>query len=180
MNISPIPAEWLPHYTYTDYEKWEGNWELMYGIPYALSPSPNRKHQLTGRRFMRLMEDSLINQKGVCNCDIYYELDWIVNETTVVRPDVMIVCGKFEEDFLRFPPVLIVEIASKKTHLIDRNVKFNLYQNNGVKYYVLADMQKNSIDVFTLENNRYHELNTTTFQLTASCTIELNFETMRY
>jgi len=27
----------LPHYTYSDYENWEGQWELIDGIPYAMS-----------------------------------------------------------------------------------------------------------------------------------------------
>ena len=30
--------EYLPHYTYEDYCMWEGNWELIDGIPYAMSP----------------------------------------------------------------------------------------------------------------------------------------------
>jgi hypothetical protein len=35
----------LPHYTYADYKHWEGNWELIEGIPYAISPAPLPKHQ---------------------------------------------------------------------------------------------------------------------------------------
>jgi hypothetical protein len=35
----------LPHYTYSDYEQWEGQWELIDGIPYAMSPLPVPKHQ---------------------------------------------------------------------------------------------------------------------------------------
>ncbi len=30
----------LPHYTYEDYCQWEGRWELIEGIPYAMSPAP--------------------------------------------------------------------------------------------------------------------------------------------
>jgi hypothetical protein len=32
-------------YSYTDYKLWEGNWELVNGYPYAMSPSPKREHQ---------------------------------------------------------------------------------------------------------------------------------------
>jgi len=28
------------HYTFNDYQHWEGNWELIEGMPYAMSPSP--------------------------------------------------------------------------------------------------------------------------------------------
>ncbi|WP_262915581.1 Uma2 family endonuclease [Niabella ginsengisoli] len=35
----------LPHYTYEDWVLWEGKWELIDGIPYAMSPSPMPRHQ---------------------------------------------------------------------------------------------------------------------------------------
>ena len=35
----------LPYYTYEDYCHWEGRWELIDGIPYAMSPAPNPIHQ---------------------------------------------------------------------------------------------------------------------------------------
>jgi hypothetical protein len=38
-------AKILPHYTYHEWEQWEGQWELIEGIPYAVSPLPVPKHQ---------------------------------------------------------------------------------------------------------------------------------------
>jgi hypothetical protein len=35
----------LPRYTYDDYVQWEGKWEIIYGIPYAMAPAPVPKHQ---------------------------------------------------------------------------------------------------------------------------------------
>jgi hypothetical protein len=35
----------LPHYTYDDWLNWEGQWELIEGIPYAMSPMPVPNHQ---------------------------------------------------------------------------------------------------------------------------------------
>ena len=35
----------LPRYTYEEYKKWEGQWEIIYGIAYAMSPMPMIKHQ---------------------------------------------------------------------------------------------------------------------------------------
>ncbi len=106
-----IPAEWLPHYTYQDYAQWEGDWELIFGFPYAMSPSPKRNHQAIERKFIVLVNDALKQAQKGCACEIYHGLDWIINDSTVVRPDAMIVCGNFDEDFLNFPPVLIIEIA---------------------------------------------------------------------
>ncbi|TCK06622.1 hypothetical protein [Phorcysia thermohydrogeniphila] len=36
MNL--IKNSELPHYTYEDYKHWEGKWELIEGIPYAMCP----------------------------------------------------------------------------------------------------------------------------------------------
>jgi hypothetical protein len=29
------------YYTLDDYQQWDGNWELIAGMPYALPPSPS-------------------------------------------------------------------------------------------------------------------------------------------
>ncbi|MDB5197942.1 MAG: Uma2 family endonuclease [Flaviaesturariibacter sp.] len=176
MNSRSIPADWLPQYNYADYAKWEGNWELIYGFPYAMSPSPKRAHQVAERKFMRLVEDALESEKLNCDCAVFHELDWIINDTTVVRPDVMIVCGDFKDDFLHFPPVLIVEITSESTRMNDRNVKFKLYESQGVKYYIMVDPERTLIEVFNLKDNLYQEFNSIRFQLTSSCSVELNLE----
>lgn len=176
MNARSIPADWLPQYTYADYKRWEGDWELIYGIPYAMSPSPKRKHQDTGRKFMRLVEDKWEENSKLCDCQVYYELDWIIDDNTIVKPDAMIVCGKFEDDFLHFPPALILEIASESTRLKDRNVKFKLYESAGVNYYIIADPDRESIEAFQLRNNQYQEINHSTFQLTHQCNLELDLK----
>ncbi len=40
-----MPAFVLETYTYNDYKNGEGDWELIYGHPFVLSPSPVGKHQ---------------------------------------------------------------------------------------------------------------------------------------
>ena len=172
MDRGNIPAEWLPHYTYSDYEQWEGDWELIYGIPYAMSPSAKRIHQSTGRKFILLLQKALNQYDKSCNCEVYYELDWIIDESTVVRPDVMLVCGVFEDDFLRFPPSVIIEITSKRTPMADRNVKFKLYEKNGVPYYLIADTERKKTEVFQLVNQQYEAIHTVTFSLGENCKME--------
>jgi Putative restriction endonuclease len=41
----------------------------------------------------------------------------------------------------------------------------------GVKYYIIADCEKKSIEVFELIDNKYKQINTTTFDLSPSCNI---------
>lgn len=35
------------NYTYDDYKIWQDDWELISGVPLAMSPAPMRKHQST-------------------------------------------------------------------------------------------------------------------------------------
>ena len=166
-----------PHYTYKDYEKWEGDWELLRGIPYAMSPAPNRHHQRFGSQFVTAFSNSLKKSAKNCNCDVLYETDWIVSEDTVVRPDVMIVCEKLTEDYVTTPPSLILEILSPSTILKDRNTKFNLYQAYGVRYYLIADLGKKLTEIFQLQNNRYQQnSDLTEFVLTSNCTVEFSIQ----
>ncbi|MBX9785546.1 MAG: Uma2 family endonuclease [Chitinophagaceae bacterium] len=106
MALKPfnIEAGDIPRYTYEDYKLWEGDWELIKGYPYAMSPSPKRKHQQYGKNFVAATENLLKSKSVKCNCNVYYELDWVISNDTVVCPDLMIVSGNFETDFLTFPP----------------------------------------------------------------------------
>lgn len=174
--LTSIPVEWLPQYTYTDYEKWKGDWELIRGFPYAMSPAPQRRHQYVGGQFVTLANNALKKHKGNYACEVLYESDWIISETTVVRPDVMIICNTPPSDFVRTPPVLILEIFSASTRLKDRNLKFKLYEEAGVKYYLMADPEQNKMELFTLKNNRFEETTSATFQLAKSCSITLDLQ----
>jgi Uma2 family endonuclease len=171
----------IPRYTYSDYERWEGDWELIGGYPYAMSPSPMNKHQLLGKNFLYEVEFQLRKlRKDGCICSVIYEIDWIISEETIVRPDIAITCGKTERnDFIRIPPVLIVEVFSTSTRLKDRNVKFKLYEECGVKYYIMADPDVKKLEVFELTDNRYKEkTDNLEFQLTDTCVITLSMETL--
>ncbi|MCY7293076.1 MAG: Uma2 family endonuclease, partial [Ferruginibacter sp.] len=73
--------KYLPHYTYEDYCMWEGNWELIDGIPYAMSPAPVMKHQLVNVNICAIFRDAL--KKGCGKCKAYMPIDWKVKEDTV-------------------------------------------------------------------------------------------------
>ena len=134
----PIAQKYRPHYTYEDYCQWEGNWELIDGMPYAMAPLPIPKHQ----RVSLLLSIRLESALEKCEkCTVYPPLDWKISEDTVVQPDILVVCEKIEKKFLDFPPVLVVEVLSPATASKDRGEKMELYQQQMVKYYVIADPQ---------------------------------------
>lgn len=164
-----------PRYTYADYKNWKEDWELVNGYPFQLLPSASPKHNLSIINFIVQGKNSL-KQNDNCSCLLFSELDWKINEETVVRPDLMIVCGQTSADYLEFPPVLIVEMISPTSIKKDRVIKFELYREQGVKYYLLADYTKKNVEVFELIDNFYKQVTTNTFQLDKTCSIEFDFE----
>jgi Uma2 family endonuclease len=103
------------------------------------------------------------------------ELDWKINDETVVRPDLMIICGLPLTDYLEFPPVLIVEIISPSSVKRDRLIKFEIYKEQGVKYYILADYIKETIEVFELIDNIYKQVEKKNFQVDKNCVVDFDF-----
>lgn len=170
-----LQEQYIQKYTYNDYLQWEGEWELINGYPYAMSPAPVPKHQKTGNNINFSFTEALRKNKQDCVCDLLYESDWIVNHDTIVKPDMMIVCGSYDDGkAIEFPPSLIVEIFSPSTRLKDRNTKFKLYEQTGVKYYLMVDTDQKAIEYFQLVDNKYSQqeklLN---FKLTETCSIEV-------
>ncbi|MEP7237840.1 MAG: Uma2 family endonuclease [Ferruginibacter sp.] len=161
-------------YTYQDYLLWKGDWELVNGYPYAMAPSPNRNHQWFSSKFIQLSANEIDKISSSCQCQVYSELDWVIDEDSVVRPDCMIVCGNFTDDFLNFPPVLIVEISSPSTKLRDRNTKFNLYEMKGVRYYIISNTENKAVEVFELISGKYLQKTDTSFNLTQNCAVILD------
>ncbi|MBV9962316.1 MAG: Uma2 family endonuclease, partial [Parafilimonas sp.] len=59
--------------------------------------------------------------------------------------------------------------------LKDRNTKFNLYQSYGVKYYLIANIDKKEIEFYQLIDNRYKQIkDLNLFELANDCLIEVN------
>ena len=143
--------EHLPHYTYQDYKSWKGQWELIYGIPYAMSPSAKKNHNRLGGNIFTYIKSNL----NCTKCEVYYETDWIIADDSIVRPDILIVCDDIESDWIETTPVLIIEILSESTAIKDKNVKFSLYQENGVKFYILINPINYEIEIFELIDNKY-------------------------
>ncbi|MCK4762049.1 MAG: Uma2 family endonuclease [Candidatus Aminicenantes bacterium] len=150
MGLAMLKMEDFPHYTYDDYLEWEGRWELISGIPYAMVPAPAKKHQRVSLKIASQL-DSLLDH---CEkCVTYLPIDWQIDEFTVVQPDVLVVCGdNLDETKLSITPVLVFEILSPSTHRKDRVVKYRLYENAGVKYYCIVDPETRSADVFQLKS----------------------------
>jgi Uma2 family endonuclease len=146
------PLKILPHYTYDEYCMWEGKWELIFGIPYAMRPAPTTKHQ---RIAMALGSEFHVVLKKYKHCEVYDPVDYKVADDTVVQPDVLIICGNPKLNFLDFPASLVVEVLSPSTALKDRHTKYDIYENNGVKYYLIVSPDNEEVEVFELNEGVY-------------------------
>lgn len=142
----------LPHYTYDDYVQWEGRWEVIDGIPYAMSPSPTPKHQLIANTLGALFYNELKNCQV---CKVIQATDYKIAEDTIVQPDLSIICQKTTKRFIDFPPALIVEILSPSTALKDRHTKAGLYASQNVPYYIIISPDTDEAEVYALEENGY-------------------------
>jgi len=167
----------LPHYTYDDYCQWEGHWEVLEGIPYAMSPVPGPRHQFISGNIFR--EFSLSLKTSNCSCKSYMPLDYVVKDDTIVQPDFLVVCKEINKKFLDFTPSLVAEILSPATSLKDRNNKFNIYESQKIPYYLIVDIDTKDAEIYHLKENGKYTVeifspeSPYTFQLDSDCSINV-------
>lgn len=174
----PTAYKILPHYTYEDYCRWEGRWELIEGIPHAMSPMPKPEHQAVATNVAAEFRTAF--KKSNCGCKAYQPLDFKVSEDTVFNPDVLVVCQPIKKAYLDFAPDLVAEILSESTAFKDRNIKFDAYQRQGIPYYIIIDPELRTVEVYRLKEGKYEpqEVNQKqpfSFSLSA-CEVDLVFE----
>ena len=168
----------IPRYTYDDYKQWKDDWELIDGLPYSMSPSAIAKHQkIAGELFFQI-KTRLNEDKCRDLCTPYYELDWVINENTIVRPDIAVVCGEKPVDFISLAPFLIVEILSESSSYNDRIIKKELYEQQRVRYYIIADPDMKSVEIYELVDNIFKQTKINNFTFPSGCDILLDFETI--
>ena len=143
----------LPYYTYEDYVQWEGRWELIDGIPYAMSPAPTPRHQMICNTLGALFYLAL---KKCKHCKAYQFIDFKIAEDTIVQPDIAILCRPANKKFIDFPPALVVEILSPSTALKDRHTKSALYRKQNVPYYLIISPETEETEVYALEDGEYN------------------------
>lgn len=146
-----------PRFTYGDYVQWEGDerWELVYGVPFLMSPAPGTRHQLVVTELARQVGNHLAG--GPCRVfvapfDVRLadgdEEDAAIRN--VVQPDLSVVCdpAKLDEASCRGAPDWIVEVVSPRTAARDRLEKRHLYERHGVEEYWIVDPEKATVVVY--------------------------------
>jgi len=165
------------NYTYDDYKLWEGDWELIEGVPFAMSPAPMKKHQSLAAKIISQFDKQLDNCQ---ECEVIGEVDYKVNEETILRPDIVLTCNEPGEAYLTKAPQIIVEIISKSTAKRDEVYKFDIYEKEKVKYYIIVYPDDLRAKVYKLDDKEYDKQGDFTSEIydfeETTCKVSLDFE----
>jgi len=169
--------EYLPTYTYNDYLLWEGEWELIEGIAISMAPAPMKIHQQIARELFLALNR---NKQEMCKCEILYEMDWKLSNATILRPDIVMVCDDENEKYLTKAPKIIIEIVSPSTAKKDETIKFDIYEEEKVDYYILVYPDDLKAKAYRLKNDKYTKISDFTKEKLTfddiDCKPEIDFE----
>ena len=151
-------------YTIEDWKTWEGRWELIQGVPFAMTPSPSFEHQeismQLGAAILRALEDDRRKGgSGLCKV-VAAPMDlYLPGEQSVYQPDLVIVCdpGKITSRGIEGAPELVVEILSPSTAMRDMNFKRKVYEAAGIKEYLIVNPAERAALLLGLVGGRYEE-----------------------
>jgi len=147
--------EAIDYYTYDDYKLWEGDWELIDGVAVAMSPAPMIKHQAIAANIIYELKKSL---DDLCkDCLVVGEADWKINDVTVLRPDVVLICDEPHDKYMTKAPQIVVEVLSPSTARRDEKFKFEIYQEERVPYYVMVYPDDFKAKIYKLDGNEYRK-----------------------
>jgi Uma2 family endonuclease len=157
-------------YSYADYISWfiEDRLELIKGRIF-LKDAPTTTHQrIVGRLYVRFFQ-----YLERTRCEVFlspYDVRLPAASTaakdiyTVVQPDLCVVCdpAKIEEKGCLGAPDLIVEMLSPGNNSKDLVIKYQLYEENGVREYWIIDPKKKQLTIYVLNNeHKYQQLDLT-------------------
>ena len=155
------------NYTYADYVKWQfkERLELIRGKIFRMSLAPNTIHQQIlikiGAEFYNFLKGKTCSV-FVAPFDVRLPVKNKKKDNeifTVVQPDVCIVCdeSKIDERGCCGAPDLVIEILSPGNSKKEVRLKFELYQEAGVKEYWIVNPEEQNLVVFILNDKDEYE-----------------------
>lgn len=135
--------------------------ELIHG-ELVYMPTPKDAHQ-TVVLMIALLLTQITAGRGkvkISPLDVYFD------DENVLQPDVFWVSGPESkcqlgaDDYWHGAPDLVVEVLSPSTAKHDKEAKFAIYQQTGVREYWIADPANRYIEPFALQNSTFASLGT--------------------
>jgi len=119
-----------------------------------MAPAPMRIHQSLAIELLVELNNSF--EKLNCKKhEITFGVDWKLSNNTVLRPDIVFVCKDDHEKYLTKAPKIIIEILSPSTAKKDETVKFSIYEDEKVDYYLLVYPDDLVAKVYKIKNDKY-------------------------
>ena len=143
-------------FTWDDYRTWpdDARWELLGGHAFAMSPSPETRHQSV----LRELGGQLFLHFRGHRCQVFFApMDVKLSAEDVVQPDILLVCDprQITRTHIEGPPTLAVEILSPHSLAHDRVRKTAVYARFGVKEYWIVTPHPAVVEVFLLDGQSY-------------------------
>ena len=129
-------------------------YELLDGA-LLVSPRPTPAHQVVAFTLA-----SLLDKGCPPGLQVVPEPAVMVSTDTEFAPDIVVVDrDELSSPKITRPPILVVEVRSPSTALIDLNRKKAAYERFGVASYwvIVSDLDKPELIVFELHDGRYRE-----------------------
>jgi Uma2 family endonuclease len=170
------------NYTYADYLKFtfDEMVEIINGKIFKMSPAPSSNHQSIVGNLFSFLHNHLRGQR----CKVFVApFDVILpvkgkdfeESNKVVQPDIVIICNReiIKERGCFGVPDWVIEILSPHTTKKDLQLKFDLYEEAGVKEYWIIEPKNQTVEVFVLDATKYRRVRTyVTDDLIPSNTLE--------
>ena len=129
-------------------------YELVDGA-LVVSPRPTQIHQVVALRIASALE-----QATPPGLQLVPEPAVMISSNTEFDPDVVVVgLTTIGDPKVTTPPLLVVEVRSPKTALVDLNTKKAAYERFGVESYwiVVPEVKRPELIVFELRDGRYQQ-----------------------
>lgn len=149
-------------YTYWDYLNWHFSErvELIRGKVVQMFSAASSQHQGILGGFHLQVGNLFKNapcKVRLAPFDVRLNIPKGVKDSTVVQPDLCIICdmSKMNKRGCNGSPDFILEILSPSNSKHDLQVKFELYEEAGVKEYWIADPENKIILQYYLQGDKY-------------------------
>ena len=127
-----------------------------------MRPAPRVMHQVIVGNLFRFVSNHLHKK----TCKVYISpIDVVLpiankkrdKATTVIQPDLVVICDTpiVEEKAIFGVPDFLVEVLSPHTSKKDLQLKYDVYEEAGVKEYWIIYPNDRIIEMFILDNGKY-------------------------
>ncbi len=161
------PADWVPgpeqgSWTYDDYAALPDDgqrYEIVNGV-LVMAPAPSPAHQdIVGEIYACLRTQVKLAGLGRV---FMGPLDVVLGAKNVFQPDVLVVLNahldRIQAKKMVGAPDLVVEVVSPGSGVMDRIARYAVYARAGIPEYWFVKPEKQTVEVFVLEDGEYRSL----------------------